>query len=215
MKDYDAYLFDADGTIIDTRDMIIAAYTAMGETLGVAVDRDLIKNTIGLPVMRQLRELLGHGHGEDYYEKAREAYNDSLMESYDARLKAFPGVAEGLRELKALGKKMAVVTSRRRGSLEKFLDALAIGDYFELCVTPESTERHKPDPEPALFAAGKLGVAPERCVFIGDATFDIECGNAAGMDTVLVSWGGMDPSGWPVKPDLVVDEFSRLLPDKL
>lgn len=214
MKDYDAYLFDADGTIIDTRDMIIAAYAAMGETLGVAVDRDVIRNTIGLPVMRQLRELLGHGHAEEYYEKAREAYNDSLMEGYDARLKAFPGVAEGLRELQALGKRLAVVTSRRRGSLEKFLNALGIAGRFELFVTPESTERHKPDPAPALFAAEKLGVPPERCVFIGDATFDIECGHAAGMDTVLVSWGGMDPSGWPVKPGLVVDEFSRLLPDK-
>ncbi len=209
MKDYDAYLFDADGTIIDTREMINAAYMRMAEALGETVTRERVQATIGLPVDAQLRELLGRDRDDALYERGRKIYTDSLMRNYRADLAAFPGVADGLRSLRAKGKKLAVVTSRRLESLEPFLAAVGLDGYFELLVTPEHTERHKPDPEPALYAMNRLGARPERCVFVGDATFDIECGRAAGMDTVLVSWG-MPCDDWKVKPDYIIGDLSEL-----
>ncbi len=212
MKEYDAYLFDADGTLVDTKGIIVASYGAMGDVMGIPIDRELVYNTVGLTFEQQLRMVIGEGHAPEYYEKAKKVYTDSQMELCREHLRAFPGVAEGLRALRSMGKKMAVVSSRRIVTLRPFLEAVGLDGFFDAWVTPENTERHKPHPEPALLGARLLGVEPGRCVFIGDATFDIECGNAAGMDTAFVVWGGMDPSDWPVKPDATVTEFSQLLP---
>jgi pyrophosphatase PpaX len=210
MKDYDAYLFDADGTIIDTREMINSAYMSMADALGVTLTRQSIQETIGLPVDAQMRAILGGDHDADFYARGKAVYSDCLMRHYRDELKTFPGVVDGLRGLKARGKKLAVVTSRRLESLAPFLDAVGMGGMFQLYVTPESTPRHKPDPQPALFAMEKLGAGPDQCLFVGDATFDIECGHAAGMDTALVAWG-MPCDGWAVKPDYVIKDVSEFL----
>lgn len=214
MKSYAAYLFDADGTIIDTREMIYQSFVRMGEAMKMEMPpRDFIEATIGLPVTVQVPLILGEGKGEEYYARARNAYSDHMMANYRKLLGTFPGVREGLAKLAENGKKLAVVTSRRRQSLDIFLDALDLNRYFSLKVTPEDTVRSKPDPEPALLAMRLLGSYPEETVFIGDAEFDIRCGRAAGIDAVLVAWGGMDPSGWPIRPDFTARHFSDLLPE--
>ncbi|MCD8351206.1 MAG: HAD family hydrolase [Planctomycetaceae bacterium] len=213
MRQYDAYLFDADGTLLDSREIIQQSFNHAIAAMGaVHPGRDYIGSTIGLPMVKQIRLVLGEGRDDSFYSQAMDIYSTHMLENYHNHLTAFPGVKEGLAALHDMGKKLAVVTSRRRPGLERFLAYLGLADFFDLLVTPESTELHKPDPAPALFAAEGLGVQPDKCVFIGDATFDIECGHAAGMDTVLVSWGGMDPSEWPVQPDLTVHTFAELLP---
>ena len=214
MREYDAYLFDADGTLIDSREIIQQSFEYTIERMGaIHPGRDFIDATIGLPMVPQMRMVMGEGREDSWYEEARRVYADFMTEHFQDCLGTFPGVKEGLEVLRARGKKLAVVTSRRRVSLEPFLDWLGLRSCFDLLVTPECTERHKPDSEPALFAARSLEVTPARCVFIGDAVFDIQCGRGAGMDTVLVGWGGLDPAGWPVQPDLIVDAFADLLSD--
>lgn len=211
MKEYSAYLFDADGTLLDTKGPILSAFHGMFRALGVeAPPREAIEGTIGLPLVRQVRLLLGEGHDDAYYDHAMTVYGDGLMDDYKNTLKLFPGVATGLRELKERGKKLAVVTSRRMLSLCAFLETTDIDQYFDVLVTPESTEKHKPNPEPALYASSELNVPPSECVFIGDATYDIECGHAAGMDTVLVSWGN-PLSTIAVPPTHVIELFSELV----
>ena len=213
MKSYAAYLFDADGTIIDTREMIYRSFLRMGEVMGMELpDRAFIEATIGLPVSVQVPLLLGEGRGEDCYARAIRAYGDYMLENYRSFLATFPGVREGLAELAAAGKKLAVVTSHRRKSLDLFLSELDLDRYFSRKITPEDTKKTKPDPEPALLAMRLLGAEPGETVFVGDAEFDIRCGKAAGTDAAFVVWGGMDPSGWPVRPDFTAREFSDLLP---
>lgn len=214
MKEYDAYLFDADGTIIDTRELIYRSFMHMGEAVGADMpDRRYIESTTGLPVSVQLPLLLGEGRSEGYYEQARRAYSGFMMETYPEHLRAFPDAARVLGELKRLGKKLAVVTSRMRPSLELFLGELKLKEYFDVLVTPEDTEKPKPDPEPAFFAMRRLGAEPARTVFIGDAEFDMRCGKAAGTDVTYVDWGGMEYAAWPVRPDYVAARFADLLPD--
>jgi haloacid dehalogenase superfamily, subfamily IA, variant 3 with third motif having DD or ED/haloacid dehalogenase superfamily, subfamily IA, variant 1 with third motif having Dx(3-4)D or Dx(3-4)E len=214
MKEYDAYLFDADGTLMDTREIICQSFAHMGERMKAALPpRDYIESTIGQPVEVQLRQLLGENHDEAYYERAREFYRDHMERIYPKYLRLFPGTMEMLTALKAKGKKMAVVTSRRRKSLKEFFATLGIWDFFDTSVTPEDVQKPKPDAEPALLACARLGVPPERTVFVGDALFDIASGNAAGMDTAYVEWGGMEYLGWPVQPDFVANAMSDLLPE--
>ena len=214
MKEFDAYLFDADGTIMDTRELIYQCFLHAGNEMGVGdPGRERVNAKTGLPVGTHLREVVGYDHPEDFYAQAIKLYTDYQNEIYRDYLTVFPGVHEGLARLAADGKKLAVVTSRRRNSLDPFLDLLDIKKYFNVLVTPEDTEKHKPDPEPALFAMRALGAEPSRTVFIGDAEFDIRSGNAAGAATVYVNWGGEDYAKWAVQPDFVAQSFGDLLPD--
>lgn len=216
MKEYNAYLFDVDGTILDTRELIYRCIVHMGGVMGVTLpDRAAIEATTGLPVGKQLRQIIGGEPREDaFYERAVKAYGEYMMAHYMDHLRVFPGVAEGLAELSRLGKKLAIVTSRRRHSLDLFLGAMGILEFFPVRVTPENTEKHKPDPEPARFALRLLGARAEEAVFVGDAEFDIRSGKGAGTATAYVEWGGMDYKKWPVQPDFVAGSFQELLPER-
>jgi pyrophosphatase PpaX len=74
-------------------------------------------------------------------------------------------------------------------------------------ITPEDTDRHKPEPEPALAALQRLGAPPREALFIGDSSFDIECGSRAGIDTALVTWSHNDTGAFPVKPTWYIDDM--------
>ncbi len=214
MREFDAYLFDADGTIIDTRELIYRSFVHMGEAMGVTLpSRPEIEATVGLPVQRQVRDFLGWDKPEEYYAEATRVYSDHMMEIYPDLLAVFPGVVDGLAELTRRGKKLAVVTSRRRHSLDLYLREVGLAAFFPVLVTPDDTERHKPDPDPAFLAMKLLGAEPGSTVFVGDAEFDIRCGNAAGTATAYVEWGGMEYKKWPVQPDFVAKNFAALLPD--
>lgn len=213
MKEYDAYLFDVDGTLINTKDLIMRSFLHMGRIMEVDFPPELARGSIGLPVMTQMRLLLGEGHEEAYYMRARDVYNEYLISNAEDVV-AFPGAVKVIGELHRHGKKLAVVTSRRQGSTHALLKQVGLEQFFTEFVTPERTERHKPEAEPALFAMEKLGAKPETTLFVGDATFDIQCGHAAGTDTAFVTWGGMDPSTWEVRPDWTAEKFEDLLPEK-
>ena len=215
MKEYDAYLFDADGTLIDTRELICRSFAHMGETMGVEMPcRDYIESTIGLPVRTQTRDLLGPDREDEFYERAIKAYSDYMMDVYRDYLAAFPGVVDGLAELAERGKKLAVVTSRRRNSLELFMDTLGLSRFFSVVVTADDTATHKPDPEPAKLALKLLDADPAGAVFVGDAEFDVLCGKGAGTDAAFVVWGGMDHTQWKTQPDFVAESFGDLLPGR-
>ncbi|MCC8109326.1 MAG: HAD-IIIA family hydrolase [Planctomycetes bacterium] len=212
MKTYDGYLFDADGTLFDSRELIIQAYYVVAEWMRLPPpDREKIAATTGLTMPDQVRLLFGRDRDDMFYRNVEALYSSLVMAGGESRLSLFPGVKDGLRRLREHGVRLAVVTSRRRQSLEYFLGSLGVLELFDVIVTAEDTVKHKPGPEPVLLALEQLSMKPEQCVYVGDAVFDVECGSAAGVDTVLVSWGGMDPSGWTVQPGRVIDRFDELL----
>lgn len=214
MKEYAVYLFDADGTVIDTQEMIVQSFWVMEDEMGVPRhDRAYLASLIGLPSTEQMRILLGSGQPEERYEQALAAYRASNGRLTDTYLRLFDGAADVLARLHGMGKRLGVVTSRYRRSLIPFMTTLGVWQYFDAASTPEDTQLHKPNPDPVLDALAKLGAAPQDAVMIGDASFDIECGARAGVDTVLVAWGGMDPSGWAYKPGFVAQRFADLLPE--
>lgn len=136
------------------------------------------------------------------------AYQESIFNDY---LQLFPEVFETLQELKRMNKKLAVVTSRRLYSLTVYLKHTNIFHFFDTLITQESTLQHKPDPQPALEAARQLQCPPSECIFIGDALFDIQCGNAAGMDTAFVSWSQIRITDFTEKPTYTIHSLSDLL----
>lgn len=208
MKVYDSYLFDADGTLFDTVDLICDCFQYIIEKYGDrTVDRNTIIDGIGSPLVGQLVTHLG---AEIDLEPILADYLQYQLAIMDDRITPFPHVAQTLETLKSAGKKLAVVTSRRRFSLERILRVTDTARYFDVLVTPEDTTRHKPDAEPALKAMSLLGADKAGTVFTGDAHYDICSGASAGIDTVFVSWSHAAPSSLTVPPTWTIDSLQEL-----
>jgi pyrophosphatase PpaX len=136
------------------------------------------------------------------------------LEIYRDYLRLFPDVPEALSRLTSHGRHMAIVTSRMPRTLGLYLETTGISQYFEALVTPRDTKKHKPDPEPALKALSLLKGMPDRALFVGDATFDIECGYNAGMDTAFVAWSHNDVSSLAVTPTHVLASLLDLCDER-
>jgi pyrophosphatase PpaX len=211
MRPYRCYLFDADGTLIDTRELIYRCFVHSLGRFGVKkVRREQITAGIGLTLRAQMEKYLGP-LSEERYQEVRAVHMGRQLEIYPRYLKAFPGVAEGLQALKELGKSCGVVSSRMRDTLTLYLQATGLLDAMDVLVTPEDTERHKPHPDPLLAAVRKCGVRKEHVVYVGDATYDMECGSAAGVDTALALWGGNAADTMKVRPTYCLAGLGELV----
>lgn len=210
MKPYETYLFDADGTLFDTADLICDCF---GHVAAIHSDTTLTRQEIlsgyGLPLKGQLIKLLGAHINVD---QVLDDYMDYQLEVMDSRIVPFPGVKETLEKLHNSGKKLGIVTSRRRYSMDKILDFTDTARYFSAVVTPEDTTRHKPDAEPTLLALERLGAQKDHTVFTGDAEFDIMSGTSAGVDTAFVGWSHLDAGTLQVRPTWTIHSMYDITP---
>jgi len=210
MKTYDFYLFDADGTLFETTELIYRCFVyTLGKYADKEVPREKIIASIGLTLRKQLEHHIGSLTDEEF-NTIQADHMKYQMSIYQDHLAPCPGVPEAIRKLHASGKPLAIVTSRKITSLSCFLRETGIFDFFRVIVTPDETEKHKPHPEPALKALELLDAPPEKTLFIGDAPFDIECGNSAGVDTALVSWSHNKAKNMSVKPSYIINSMLDL-----
>ena len=214
---YNTVLFDMDGTLMDSNELICDSWHY---TMGTLTDRTIteeeIRGTLGEPLVDSMLRLLP----DVDVELALETYRVYQRGIYLDRIKLFPGTEEFLHAVKKTGSAMAIVTSRMRSSTERGLNHVGITDFFDLILTVEDTPVGKPDPAPLYLALDKLGRAPEDAIFIGDTTHDVEAGLAAGVFTLLVDWSfalppetrkdGVLPSG--IRPNLIAYKWDDVLP---
>lgn len=211
MKQYTAYLFDCDGTLIDTTELIYQCFVHSCKKFGnIHVTREQVFANIGIPLRNQLEHFLGPLFDEKASEITK-AHMDYQLKIYKNYLQLFPGASETLSQLKDKGKKLAVVTSRKTRTLTLYFKQLGIYQFFNVFITPELTEKHKPDPEPALEALKQLQCSAEETLFVGDSIYDIECGVKARMDTAFVTWSRIDPELLSIKPTYIISEMKELL----
>jgi pyrophosphatase PpaX len=211
MLKFDGYLFDLDGTLLNTIDLIV---TCIRHTLAgiadVKIPEEKIRKNIGIPLIKQYMIHLAHLDGLDYQKIVEDhlRYQSQIWKEY---VRMYEGIPEMLKVLYDHGKKMAIVTSRRLDAAEIYLDEMNIRKYFPVIITPAVTEKHKPDAEPALYAANMLKIKPEKCVMIGDSVFDVLCGKNAGMKTVFAQWGALAGKIEGVISDYVVKNPGEIL----
>jgi pyrophosphatase PpaX len=184
----EAVLFDFDGTLVDTTEMIHQSMRhATSSVLGREdISRETLLANVGQPLPRQM-ELLDAGKAE----LLLEAYRSHHEEHHDDLIREFPHVEESLARLRAAGSKVAVVTSKRRASVEMALQNFpGLRDVVDRFVTLEDTTEHKPHPEPLWRGLELLGGIPkEQAAYVGDSPFDVQAAKAAGLTSVAVSWG--------------------------
>ena len=185
MQSRKAVLFDLDGTLIDTLGLILESFRQGAlDVLGREVSSDQVRSLIGIPLIEQARSL-APGHVEELMT----AYRQRNIELHDSMIRYFEGTREMLEALKAEGRRLAVVTSKRNGPALEGLSSFDLQGYFEFISGLEETEKHKPDPEPLLVAARRLGLPITECIYVGDSIYDMRAARAAGIVAVGVLWG--------------------------
>lgn len=188
---YDLVIFDWDGTLMDSADKIVRCFQAAGRDCGLSTLRDeTIRRTIGLGVTEALSRLL-----PDLDQAARAAvaarYREHFLNLNDTAMPLFPGVAQGLRDLRARGYRLAVATGKSRQGLEAAFAVSGLADLF--CVSRCADEtRSKPDPLMLTQILATTGVSANRALMVGDTSYDIEMAARAGIPSVAVTYGVHD-----------------------
>jgi len=182
-----ALLFDLDGTLIDSVDLLLAAFHHAFDAhqLEAPADEQWIAG-IGTPLAAQLRQYVSD---EALLERVIGTYRTYQREHHDRLLREYDGARDTVALLKARGHPMALVTSKSIDLAHRALEYAGLSASIDVVVGLESTERHKPNPDPVLFALRALGAEASNAAFIGDSPHDMLAGNAAGVVTVAALWG--------------------------
>jgi pyrophosphatase PpaX len=206
---FSVVLFDLDGTVIDSGAIILASMRhAAKEVLGLEPPDEELMAAVGGPGLEAQMRALAPDRVEELVTVYR-AHNEPLHDT----LAVCEGMDDVLVRLKDEGRRLGIVTAKRRATVELAFDAVPLRHLFDTVVGGNETTRHKPDPDPLLLALERLDACPEDTAYVGDAPFDIRAAQAAGVHSVAVTWGGIHPRERLERedPDAIVDTAEELL----
>ena len=172
MKKFDTVLFDFDGTIMNTNEVILRSWQHTFQTIEHR-DEDVAKiiKTFGEPLEVTMKKFFP----DVPVDEAVEIYRSYHRDNFGDLITVFPGMENLLRQVKERGEKTGLVTSRLAYTTQQGLEKYDLKDYFDVVVTAEDTKKHKPDPEPVNIALEKLHSLPGNSIMLGDTMFDILC----------------------------------------
>ncbi|OCA88189.1 pyrophosphatase [Bacillus sp. FJAT-27225] len=204
----DTILFDLDGTLIDTNDLIIQSFV---HTLGIYYPNKYSRDDV-LPFMGpSLRETFG-AMDPDNVEEMILTYRNFNLENHDTLVKEFTGVLEAVKELKEGGYKLGIVTTKMHDVVLKGLKLSKLDEYFDVIVALDHVTKEKPDPEPILLALEKLGSNPDTAIMVGDNYHDILAGKNAGTKTAGVAWSAKGREYLEkFEPDFMLESMADIL----
>jgi len=201
----EAVLFDLDGTLLDSMELIRRSYWhALLVHRRSEPRREEWLEGIGRPLRWQFARIARDAAEVEAMLATYRAYN---LAHHDASVAAFPGAVEAVRALAARGLKLGVVTSKLRHGALRGLARGGFDGLFGALVAADDVEQHKPHPAPVAKALRELGVAAERALMVGDSPHDLAAGRAAGTRTAAVAWGPFPEAELrATRPDLWLDE---------
>jgi pyrophosphatase PpaX len=201
-------LFDLDGTLIDTNELIISTYL---HTLEKYYPGKYKREDV-LPFLGPtLHEVFGAMDSERVEEMVLE-YRTYNLANHDALVKEFVGVMETIETLKKKGYKLAIVTTKREDVAFKGLRLMKLDHFFDVMIAYDHVKKVKPDPEPIFLALEKLDSVPEETLMVGDNFHDVLAGKNAGTKTAGVAWTikGRDYLA-KYEPDYMLENMTDLL----
>ena len=199
-------LFDLDGTLIDTEELILSsARYATERVLGAALPDEVLRHNMGVPLRVQM-----HEYAPGHVDELLAAYREHNERVHDDLIREYPGTEDALEGLRAAGYGMGIVTSKSRPVAQRGIDFFDLGTFFEFIVGYEDTTIHKPEAEPVLEGARRLGVAVGECVYVGDSPHDMAAGKAAGAVTVAALWGPFPDRVLEPGPDFAIRSLCDL-----
>lgn len=200
-------LFDFDGTLADTIPLIVESFHHTFEASGIpAFDEVVIRSWIGRPLVSVFAEYFPGREDE-----LIATYRTWNLAQHDTLIRRIDGIAELLESLAERGIVLGVVSSKKADTVRQGLRVVGLEGLIDVVAGMDETDRHKPEPDPLLFAATKLGVDPPNCVYVGDAGVDVLAARAAGMAAVAVAWGaGTREELESLRPEAVVGSVAEL-----
>jgi phosphoglycolate phosphatase len=214
LKSYPGYLFDLDGTLVDTAPDLNAALSFALIRHGYQpADAALTRHWIGHGAQAMVEQALGHqNQPPDDARNVLSAFLDYYQEHAAELSLPYPGVLDALGALRKRGALLGVVTNKRTTFSIAILAALGMREHFEVIVCGDTCAVPKPAAEPALHACRELGIVAADALFVGDSETDVLCARAAGCPIVCVRDGYNQ--GVPAEKlgaDAVIESFSDLV----
>lgn len=208
-----AVIFDLDGTLADTSGDLLAAanhcfeHMGLGAVLGpqdagVALRGGRMMLRTGLDRVGQLDEAVV----DQYYQMLLDAYGGAI--SIHTRL--YPGAMEAVEVLKTQGHAVGICTNKPEGLAEQLMRDLGVRDAFGSLVGADTLPVRKPNPEPLFEATRRLGVDPRACLLVGDSDTDRNTAKAAGVPSVLVTFGPSGEDMAALEPEALLDDYAAL-----
>jgi pyrophosphatase PpaX len=200
-------LFDLDGTVVDSGGIILASMRHAARTVLAREysDRELMASVGGPGLEAQMHAL--DPERVDELVQVYRAHNEPLHDT----LESCAGMEDVLAVLHAQGRRLGVVTAKRRSTVELAFARLPLAHFFDVVVGGDETARHKPNPEPLLLALERLVAAPEETAYVGDSPYDVAAARAAGIYAVGVTWGRIHGREALADADAIVDTAEELL----
>ena len=197
-----AILFDLDGTLIDSIELILNSARYAFEKLGreSPPDEEWLAG-VGIPLFTMFGR-----YARDDADRAAliAAYREYQLEYHDRLVRCYDQVIDTVAALRSRGHEIAIVTSKSEYLALRALALVGLARHMDTIVGCDATTRHKPHPEPVRLALHRLGRSPDEAVFVGDSVHDLLAGNAAGVRTFAALWGAFKrrdlepglPSAW-------------------
>ncbi|HZG73182.1 MAG TPA: pyrophosphatase PpaX [Chondromyces sp.] len=208
MKNITTLLFDLDGTLINTNELIISSFL---HTLNHYYPEKYKREDV-YPFMGPTLEETFSKMNPDRTEEMMAHYRKFNHENHDALVTEFEGVFETIRTLKENNYKLAIVSTKLNDTIHKGLKLTHLDQFFDVVIGLDDVEHAKPHPEPLFKALEALGSKPEEAIMIGDNYHDIEGGKNAGTLTAGVAWSlkGKDFL-MKYEPDFMLETMPDLL----
>jgi len=205
---FDPVVFDLDGTVVDTVELIVESFRFATRTvLGEVLPDDVIIAGVGQPLMFQMERL-----SEEHAQELCDVYREYNHRRHDELIRGYDGVAELLEGLKAANRRLGIVTSNSRDTTRMAFRAVGLAEHFDVVVTASDTTEHKPSPVPLLLCLDRLGAGAGGSIYVGDSPYDMQAGAAAGMATAAVAWGVFGKEALlAAAPDYWLEEPRELL----
>jgi pyrophosphatase PpaX len=203
-------LFDLDGTILDTNELIFQSFEYAWERKGLKeITREQLTPYMGGKLTDMFREVTGADETE--VEELIGLYREFNWAHHDELVQAYPYVCEVMGRLAASGIRMGVVTTKIRKTSEMGLRLCGLSEFIETIVSLDDVVHAKPHPEPVLKALAHMGADPATTVMVGDSTGDLLAARAAGVRSIAVGWTIKKREELDrCKPDYWIEDFREL-----
>lgn len=202
-----AAVFDLDGTLVDSVELIVESFRHATRTvLGVELTREEMTANVGKPLREQM-ELIDPERAEELVR----VYREFNHREHDRMLKLYAGIGDLLERLQARGVRIGLVTSKSRPVTLMAFEVTGIEPLLDAIVCADEAERNKPHPDPILYCLQQLDVEPEQACYVGDSPYDLQAARAAGVRSVGVTWGVFDAAVLEAeRPDRMVGTVEEL-----
>jgi 2-phosphoglycolate phosphatase len=186
----EAVLFDLDGTLVDSAPDLAGAANDLRAQRGLPpLAFELLRPMVGAGARGMVGAAFGTRPGDVQFEALRDAFLARYAERLLDRTMVFDAMHPVLQALEAVGMRWGIVTNKAARFTEPIVDGLALRARASALVCGDTTPHSKPHPAPLLEAARQLDLQAARCAYVGDDLRDVVAGRAAGMATLVASWG--------------------------